>query len=164
MLPIVLNHNAGKVGLAGRGTAFENRKRWLSAGGVDALPVHAEGDLGGLKLLFVAGLPADEARALCESARAAGVLVNVEDIPSLCDFHVPALVRRGDLVISISTGGRSPGIAKLLREWLDVRFGPEWAGYLDQASYARKAWRAEGVPCEELSRRTRLLANERKWL
>jgi len=92
------------------------------------------------------------------------VLVNVEDVPSLCDFHVPALVRRGDLVIAVSTGGRAPGVAKLLREWLDARFGPEWARFLDQASDARNAWRAEGVRAGELSSRTRQLAAEGNWL
>ena len=164
MLPIVLNRTAGQVGLAGCGEAFENRRRWLEAAGVQPTVIDPEDRLDGLKLLFVAGLPVAEAEPLARRSKASGVLVNVEDEPSLCDFYVPALVRRGDLVISVSTGGRSPAVAKLLRQWLDARFGPEWASYLDQASDARHIWRAEGADGAELSKRTRELATAGGWL
>jgi precorrin-2 dehydrogenase/sirohydrochlorin ferrochelatase len=57
--------------------------------------------------------------------------VNVmDDIPN-CDFAAPAVVRRGDLVLAISTGGRSPALARRLREELEARFGQEWAEILD---------------------------------
>ncbi len=142
MLPIVLKHSAGRVGLSGEGASFESRRQWLAAAGMELVIIGPHSELGGLTLLFIAGLPTSEAAALASRARAQDVLVNVEDEPPLCDFHVPALVRRGDLLISVSTGGRAPGLARLLREWLDSRFGPEWATYLDQASDARVAWRA----------------------
>ena len=94
----------------------------------------------------MAGLDEGEARELARRAQAAGVLVNVEDRPSLCDFHVPAIVRRGDLVLTVSTGGRAPGLARLLREWLGRRFGPEWTGRLNDlgATRARLARRRRG--------------------
>lgn len=164
MLPIVLNSSAGRIGLAGQGAALENRRQWLQAAGVEPVIVTLESPLQGLKLLFVAGLVHDDASILATRAKDAGALVNVEDEPALCDFHVPALVRRGDLVISVSTGGRAPGIARMLREWLDARFGPEWSTYLDQASDARIAWRAEGVRFAELTARTRRMAAEGNWL
>src|SRR5262249_39684142 len=140
------------------------RRSWLEAAGVNPTTVTTESDLRGLKLLFVAGLDAAEAAPLAREARRLGILVNVEDMPALCDFHVPALVRRGDLVLAISTAGKAPAIAKLLREWLDARFGPEWARYLERAGNARVAWRAEGLPSAELARRTRKLAAEEGWL
>jgi precorrin-2 dehydrogenase/sirohydrochlorin ferrochelatase len=164
VLPIVLNSSVGRIGLAGRGPALENRRQWLLAAGVQPVAIESGSRLRGLKLLFVAGSEIADARVLAERAKAKGVLINVEDEPSLCDFHVPALVRRGDLVISISTGGRAPGIAKLLREWLDARFGPEWAKYLDQASDARVSWRAEGARAAELSARTRQMVADGNWL
>jgi len=74
----------------------------------------------------------DEAvnRQVAQDARAAGVLVNVVDRPELCDFIVPAQVRRGDLLIAISTGGAAPALAKRLRERLEKEFGPEYSTYL----------------------------------
>jgi precorrin-2 dehydrogenase/sirohydrochlorin ferrochelatase len=74
----------------------------------------------------------DEAvnRQVAQDARAAGVLVNVVDRPELCDFIVPAQVRRGDLLIAISTSGAAPALAKRLRERLEKEFGPEYATYL----------------------------------
>jgi len=74
--------------------------------------------------------PAERDRIAAE-ARARRVLVNVmDDVPN-CDFAAPAVVRRGDLVLAISTGGRSPALARRLREELERRFGPEWAIVLD---------------------------------
>jgi siroheme synthase-like protein len=65
--------------------------------------------------------------SIAAEARARGVLINVmDDVPN-CDFAAPAIVRRGDLQIAIGTGGRSPGLARRLREELSERYGPEWA-------------------------------------
>jgi siroheme synthase-like protein len=54
------------------------------------------------------------------------VLVNVMDDVSNCDFAAPAIVRRGDLVIAVGTGGRSPAVARKVREDLEARYGEEW--------------------------------------
>jgi precorrin-2 dehydrogenase/sirohydrochlorin ferrochelatase len=64
--------------------------------------------------------------SVASEARARGVLVNaMDDVPN-CDFAAPAVVRRGDLTIAIGTGGRSPALARRLREELSDRYGPEW--------------------------------------
>ena len=60
----------------------------------------------------------------------AGILVNVMDDVPHCDFAAPAVVRRGDLTIAVATGGRSPALARRLRERLGDEFGPEWADVL----------------------------------
>jgi len=75
----------------------------------------------------------DEAvnRRVAEDARAADVLVNVVDRPELCDFIVPAQVRRGDLLIAISTSGAAPSLARRLRERLEKELGPEYATLLE---------------------------------
>ena len=167
MLPIVLNSDL-RAGLAGTGEAFSRRSEFLRGAGVgpatflQTLPTNA--DLADLSVLFVAGLDEGAARALALRARALGVLVNVEDMPELCDFHVPALVRRGDLVLSVSTGGRSPGLSRLLREDLEQRFGPEWDAYLDEIAALRGKWRASGLSPSEISQRTREVVAERGWL
>ena len=67
-----------------------------------------------------------ERTAIHAEARAHGVLVNLVDDTQHCDFAAPAVVRRGELVIAVSTGGRSPALASRLRRLLEERFGPEW--------------------------------------
>lgn len=117
-----------------------------------------------LSILFVAGLDAEGSAELARRARSGGVLVNVEDITELCDFHVPAVVRRGALLLTASTGGRAPGLARRLREWLQRQFGPEWDEHLEALGMARETWRADGLAPEEVSRRTRAMVEKRGWL
>ncbi len=88
-------------------------------------------DLDGA-LLCVAHSPDPvERAAIARAARDRGVLVNVMDDVQNCDFAAPAVVRRGELVLAISTGGRSPALARKLREDLEARIGPEWAEVLE---------------------------------
>ncbi len=166
MLPITLSEST-RVGLSGEGDALGRRAALLVEAGLKAELLSTDADnlrLVGLKLLFVAGLDVDRAALLAARARAAGVLVNVEDEPALCDFHVPAIVRRGDLVLTVSTGGQAPGLARRLREWLEQKFGQEWQGRLKAMGEARSGWRADGVPPAEVSRRTSALIAEHGWL
>jgi precorrin-2 dehydrogenase / sirohydrochlorin ferrochelatase len=71
-----------------------------------------------------------------EEARARGVLCNSVDDPEHCDFYCPAIVRRGQLQIAISTGGNSPALAQRLRRELEEQFGPQyesWVRWLGEA-------------------------------
>jgi len=92
----------------------------------------------------------DEAvnRQVAGDARAAGVLVNVVDRPELCDFIVPAQVRRGDLLIAISTGGAAPALAKRLRERLEKEFGPEYETYLAVLGEVREDLKNRNIPAD----------------
>ncbi|WP_245690451.1 precorrin-2 dehydrogenase/sirohydrochlorin ferrochelatase family protein [Sporolituus thermophilus] len=72
----------------------------------------------------------DVNRQAAEEGRAKGALVNVADAPELCDFTVPSQIVRGDLVITVSTGGKSPALARRLRQELEARYGPEYGLYL----------------------------------
>jgi siroheme synthase-like protein len=89
------------------------------------------GDLAGAFLCVASSDDPAERAAIAREARARGVLVNVMDDVEHCDFAAPAVVRRGDLVIAVGTGGRSPALARRLREELSERFGPEWAEVLE---------------------------------
>lgn len=122
------------------------------------------GDLAGARLVFIAGLDAAAAEALAEQAHRAGALVNVEDNKRLSDFFVPGVVRRGDLMVTVSTSGRSPGLTRRLRRYLDGVFGPQWAGRLALLSAARERWRREGVDLQTLARRTDALIDRKGWL
>ena len=81
----------------------------------------ASAELAELRALWIAGLPEERAAELAALARAARVLVNVEDRPALCDFHSVAEVRRGDLLLTVSTAGASPGLAARIRARLAAR-------------------------------------------
>lgn len=115
-------------------------------------------------VVFIATPDVALAERLATSARKAGALVNVEDMKSLCDFHVPAMVRRGDLLFSISTGGRAPGLATALKEHLAGLFGEEWGERLNRLAKAREGWRAEGLSLPELAKRARAMIGAEKWL
>jgi precorrin-2 dehydrogenase/sirohydrochlorin ferrochelatase len=167
MLPLVLNAHNVKVGLAGQGEALAGRAALLAEAGVEARllsPDASDAVLAPLQVLFVAGLAEGEARLLATRARALGVLVNVEDVPPLCDFHVPAIVRRGELLITASTGGTVPGLSRRLREWLAGVFGPEWTERLSDLAAARARWRSAGLSASEVSQKVRTLVDEKGWL
>jgi precorrin-2 dehydrogenase/sirohydrochlorin ferrochelatase len=167
MLPITLSPDVLKVGLIGQGDALGRRASLLMEAGVKAILLPADADeaaLSTLHILFVAGLDEVTSRDLFSKARRLGVLLNVEDAPEICDFHVPAIVRRGDLLLTASTGGKAPALSRQLREWLAGQFGPEWSDRLASVRQAREGWRAEGLAPPEVSERTRGFVTERGWL
>lgn len=120
--------------------------------------------LAGSAALFVCDLPRTDAAALVATARALNILVNVEDETALCDFHMPAIVRRGDLVLSISTGGKSPGLASLLRQRLERLFDASWADRIEALARRRRRWRDRGHSAREMAGLTRRLLDRTGWL
>ena len=79
--------------------------------------------LEGKFLVIVATDEQEINRMIAADCFACNVLVNVVDIPHLCNFYVPSLVSRGPLSIAISTEGKSPAYARLLREELEQSIG-----------------------------------------
>lgn len=73
----------------------------------------------------------------CEALRR-GVLCNVVDVPEYCDFYYPAVVRRGDLQIAISTSGQSPSLAQKIRQQLEKQFGHGYAPWVAELGATRK--------------------------
>jgi precorrin-2 dehydrogenase/sirohydrochlorin ferrochelatase len=88
----------------------------------------------------------------------------VEDVTPFCDFHNPAQVRRGDLLLTVSTGGRSPGLAARIRSELARAFGPEWAERLNAIAARRAVWRRPGRSLDELARLTNATIDANGWL
>ncbi len=70
-------------------------------------------------------------RRVHQDAEATQKLCNIADQPQLCNFVLPAVITQGDLMIAISTSGRSPAFAKYLRQRLQRQFGPEYGRFLD---------------------------------
>jgi precorrin-2 dehydrogenase/sirohydrochlorin ferrochelatase len=103
------------------------RRTWTSA------------DLAGAFLVIAHDVDPAERSRLSAAARRAGALVNVvDDIPA-CDWAMPALVRRGELLLAIGTGGASPALARKMRERLEAEYGPEWAEVLHVLREVREA-------------------------
>ncbi|MGC1676516.1 MAG: bifunctional precorrin-2 dehydrogenase/sirohydrochlorin ferrochelatase [Candidatus Binataceae bacterium] len=95
------------------------------------------GDLHGFDLAFAATDDPRAHREIAAEARALGVMLNVADEPELCDFIAPAVVRRGDLQIAVSTSGASPATAARIRRELEDQFGWEYAAALKILRAAR---------------------------
>jgi precorrin-2 dehydrogenase/sirohydrochlorin ferrochelatase len=83
-------------------------------------------------MFLVIGASDDETlnRQISSDAERRNTLCNIADRPEKCNFILPSIVRRDDLVITISTSGRSPALAKKLRKKLERRFGPEYGDFL----------------------------------
>jgi precorrin-2 dehydrogenase/sirohydrochlorin ferrochelatase len=99
---------------------------------------YRRGDLKGVFLAFAATDDREVNAAVLREAREKGVLVNMADAPTDGDFTLPALLRRGDLTVGVSTGGKSPALAALVRDHLSGALGPEWAAVLEIASALRR--------------------------
>jgi precorrin-2 dehydrogenase / sirohydrochlorin ferrochelatase len=77
-------------------------------------------------------------RQIHQDANRLNKLCNVADRPEICNFILPAVVRRGDLVIAVSTSGKSPAFAKKMRKELEQRYGEEYEEFLDLMGAIRK--------------------------
>jgi precorrin-2 dehydrogenase/sirohydrochlorin ferrochelatase len=83
---------------------------------------------------------------ISQDARTKGIPVNIVDDPQKCDFILPALVQRGDLAIAIGTGGKSPALARHLREELQSKYGKEYEIFLNILGNLRvKMVKNEGI-------------------
>jgi len=84
-----------------------------------------------------------------EKAQQRGLLVNAVDQPSDCNFIVPSVLRRGDMVVAVSTSGRSPAFARKVREDLEGYFGDEFESFLTLMGNLRELVLSRGFPQEK---------------
>jgi precorrin-2 dehydrogenase/sirohydrochlorin ferrochelatase len=112
---------------------------WANAGKI-ALEMRpfAETDLDGTFLAVIATASNTLNGSIYREAQRRGVLCNVVDVPEYCDFYYPAVVRRGDLQIAISTNGRSPSLSQRLRQQLERQFSPAYAQWVAELGETRK--------------------------
>ena len=129
--PVFLELSGKRAVVIGAQAVAEGKAAALAAAGAEVTVLEngawSPADLEGAFVCVAHSSDPAERDAIALAARDRGVLVNVMDDVSNCDFAAPAVVRRGELVLAISTGGRSPALARKLREDLDARFGAEWA-------------------------------------
>lgn len=92
---------------------------------------YGRGDLDGAFLVFAATDSQEVQKKISDDAEQLGILVNVIDAPGKCSFHVPAMVRQGDLNLAVFTGGNSPAVAAMIRHQLEELYGVEYAFLLE---------------------------------
>jgi precorrin-2 dehydrogenase/sirohydrochlorin ferrochelatase len=127
--------------------ARANTVRWLTRPFEPA-------DLDGAFLAIAATSSSDLNELVFRECQRRGVLCNVVDDPPRCDFYYPAVVRRGELQIAVSTGGHSPALAQRLRRELEEQFGAEYGSWLESIGNARRMLLASRL---DPRRRRRLL-------
>ncbi|MDX2072802.1 MAG: NAD(P)-dependent oxidoreductase [Alphaproteobacteria bacterium] len=189
MYPIALDLTKISILLVGKGDALAKRKTQLEEAGATHLSCHsrdlssealAKAESGNpsvflegldarlrghdINVVMVAGLDHSESETIAKAARAAGKLVNVEDVPELCDFIFTAHIRRGDLLIAVSTGGASPTLAGRVRDYIAGRFQAEWAGFTEETRKHRLALRAEGKNMKEVMAESKAWIEQKGWL
>ncbi len=106
---------------------------------------YVEGDLKGAFLVIAATDRADINHAVAQEAEREAVILNVVDQPALCTFIAPAILRRGDVTLAMSTGGASPALARKLREVLETSEALEYAVLAPILARARKEIQRRGV-------------------
>ena len=101
-------------------------------------------DLEGAFLVFAATNDKSVQSMIMAEAERRGILVNSADDPTMCTFHVPAKVRRGNFLLTISTGGGSPALAAKLRQELEEEFGAEYQQFVELLAKIRQRVVADG--------------------
>ena len=117
-------------------------------------------DLDDVFLVVVATSSKDVNESVFREAQSRNVLCNVVDDPGHCHFYYPAVVRRGQLQIAISTAGESPALAQRLRREFETQFGPEYESWVEQLGKARRELFARDLDPEERRRMLHELASE----
>lgn len=98
----------------------------------------APDDLAGAFLVFAATDSTEVNRTVAREATARAILVDVADAPRLGSVTLPAVMRRGALQIAVSTGGKSPALARLIRDQLEALYGPEYSTAVDLLGMLRE--------------------------
>jgi precorrin-2 dehydrogenase/sirohydrochlorin ferrochelatase len=185
MLPLILDVENLTIAIIGSGPQARRRLEMVDAAGAAYVRVYSdqpepemvelagdrlieswpvESDIAACHLIYVANVPDAEAEAFTAMGRAHKTLVNVEDVKPLCDFHVPAIVRRGEMLLTASTGGQSPGLARRLKADLSEKYPEAWAERVTELAAKRDQWRREGASFGELISRTNDVIDEKGWL
>ena len=140
--------------------ASQTVRSWAEAGKISLeLRAFDARDLDGTFLVVVAMASRALNGTIYREAQRRGVLCNVVDVPEYCDFYYPAVVRRGDLQIAISTNGQSPSLSQKLRQQLEQQFGPGYAQWVAELGETRRLVLSSGLDRERKSELLHSLAS-----
>jgi siroheme synthase-like protein len=125
-------------------------RAWAAAGRLTLVErPFADADLDGAWLATTATPDPDVNKTVYEAGEERRVWVNSADDPEHCSFTLMSVVRQGDLVVTVGTGGRSPALAAYLKRRMSEEIGPEYVTLLDLLSEAREGMRASGRSSED---------------
>jgi len=174
--PVLLNLKGKRVVVIGGGKVAERKIRTLRKAGAEITvispaitkQIEREKQKGGIRHIprqykkgdsnkaFLVIAATDSLEINKKVSENASRLVNVVDSPSLCNFIVPSVIKRGPLTIAVSTSGVSPALSKSIRKELEKLYGPEFVGYLKLLEKTRKKAMKE---IKDKKRRTEFLNN-----
>lgn len=185
ILPVGLNIEKMKIAFIGSGQLCIRRLKLINEAGINNVTlfnphniteeiVHLSGgrcinrmpsedEIKNYSLFMIAGIEDQQAFKLAELVRSYGKLVNVEDRKEYCDFYYSSIVRRGDLVIGVNTGGKSPALSKRIREFLEEVFPLCWKDRLEALSEKRRSWKAEGCLFNDVMKKSYDFIDQQNW-
>ncbi len=166
--PIFLSMNARRCLVIGGGAVAERKVANLLEAGAEVVVISPDatdhilnwskentiqfvarsyqpGDLAEFDLVFVATDDRAVTQQVGRDGHSLGVWINAADDPAHCDFILPSVLRRGDLTIAISSGGKSPAVARMIREELELYFTEEYALLTQLAAEVRDELRARAI-------------------
>ena len=167
--PVNLNLTGRPVLVVGGGRIAHRKVQQLLAAGGDVtviapeviddllhLPVtvvrrrYEAGDAASFRLVITATGDTEVDQFIYDECEAAGVWVNSADDPDRCAFTLPATLRRGSLMITVSTGGASPALASWMRSHLELAITEEYAEVVSRLALERARIHAEGASTEDV--------------
>ena len=116
---------------------------------IDQRP-YAAGDAAQFRLVITATGNTAVDQQIFDECEAAGIWVNSADDPDRCSFTLPATLRRGPLMVTVSTGGASPALASFLRARIEEAIGPEFAELVSLLALERARVHAAGDSTENV--------------
>lgn len=139
-------------------------RQWAETGAIELEErAFVPADLDGVFLAVAATSSRELNQFIFAEAQRQRVLCNVVDVPELCDFFYPAVVRRGYLQIAISTSGQSPLLAQRIRERLEQLFGPEYTKWVAKLGAIRREVLGSDLPPERKRELLRSLTSQDRF-
>jgi precorrin-2 dehydrogenase / sirohydrochlorin ferrochelatase len=172
MYPIMLNVSGLAVFVIGDDSAADERAATLAGHGASQImrfpnlaPTAADFAKHAPRLVFMTNTSGQQRAEIHELAKDVGALVHAQDYIPLCDFHLPARLRRGRMLITVSTDGTVAGLSRLLRDYLATNvFGVEWGIRVDELAAARRHWKTSGLSMGTLFQAISDHVAEKGWL
>ena len=120
----------------------KNNLEWISR-------IYMTGDLQEAILAFALTDNPEVQRQIATEAKEQGIPVNIADNPGACTFQTAATIRRGELLITISTGGGSPALAATIRKEMELHYGPEYGDLVKLLTEIRQLTVGQGSSQEK---------------